>query len=259
MMSWIRSSERTVALALLGVLLIGAVGTAAALSISASDVPDEAEVGTEVESTFTIDDAYTENSQYTLVLETELQNVSWVVEEYDQGDRVNQWTGGGQTFEQDLSSNPTGDEIRIQVRGDVPGVGEYNYSDSENFTVTAIKSRTGDNTQTLKTYGVHHYTEDSKAARNAIDSAQQAIDEAGGSNQDAQRSLEQAISAYNNENFQNAISNAEDAENAAQKQQQSQQTTQMLLFGGLGVVLLAVVVGGVWYWRNQQDDYDKLR
>jgi len=259
MMSWIRSSERTVALALAAVLLVGAVGTVAALEISASDVPEESEVGNEVQSQFTIDDAFTENSEYTLRLETELENVSWTVEKYDQGSRVEQWQGGGQEFEQQVSSEPTGDEIRIQIVGDTPDVGEYNYSNPENFTLVAIQSQTGDNVQTLQTYEVHHYTEQSKAARDAIDSARGAIDDAGGDNQEAQRSLEQAISAYENSNFENAISNAEDAERAAQQQQQSQQTTQMLLFGGLGVLVLALVVGGVWYYRNQQDDYDKLR
>jgi flagellar basal body-associated protein FliL len=259
MMSWIRSSERTVALALLGVLLLGAVGTAAALTITASDVPEESQVGNEVQSRFTIDDAFTENSQYTLRLETELENVSWTVEKYDQGSRVEQWQGGGQEFEQQVSSDPTGDQIRIQVVGDAPDIDELNYSNPENFTVVAIRSQTGDNVQTLKTYEVHHFTEQSKNAREAIDGAQQSIEEAGGSNEEAQRSLEQAISAYENGNFENAVSNAEDAQSAAEQQQQSQQTTQMLLFAGLGVLVLALVVGGVWYYRNQQDDYDKLR
>lgn len=258
MMSWIRSSERTVALALLGLVLLGAVGTAAALTVSASDVPEEAEVGSEVESRFTVDDAFTENSQYTLRLETELRNVSWRVEEYDQGDRVEQWTGGGQTFEQEISSDPTGDEIRIQVRGDVPSIDSYNYSAPENFTVVAIRTQTGDNVQTLETYEVHHFTEDSQNARDEIDSAEEAIEAAGG-NPDAREDLRSAISFYNSGQFEEAVREANNAESKANQAQQSQQTNQMLLFGGLGVVLLAVVVGGVWYWRNQQDDYDKLR
>jgi hypothetical protein len=258
MMSWIRSSERTVAVALVGVLLLGAVGTAAALTITASDVPEESEVGNEVQSRFTIDDAFTENSQYTLRLETELENVSWTVEKYDQGSRVQQWQGGGQEFEQQVSSDPRGDEIRIQVVGDTPGIGEFNYSNPENFTVVAIRSQTGDNVQTLETYEVHHFTEQSQAARDAIDQAQQAIDDAGGDSE-AETELEQAISAYDSGNFGNAESIANDAREIANQREQSQQTTQLLMFGGLGVVLLALVVGGVWYYRNQQDDYDKLR
>ncbi len=258
MMSWIRSSERTVALALVGVLLLGAVGTAAALTITASDVPEESEVGNEVQSRFTIDDAFTENSQYTLRLETELNNVSWTVEKYDQGSRVEQWQGGGQEFQQQVSSDPTGDEIRIQIVGDTPGIDEYNYSNPENFTVVAIRSQTGDNVQTLKTYEVHHFTEQSQAARDAIDEAQQAIDEAGGDSE-AESELDQAISAYDSGNFGNAESIANDARDTANQKEQSQQTTQMLLFAGLGVLVLALVVGGVWYYRNQQDDYDKLR
>lgn len=257
MMSSIRSSKLTVAVVLIAVLL-GAVGTAAALEITASNVPDDAEVGSEVNATITIDDAYTENSQYTLVLETEMENVSWTVEEYDQGSRVEQWTGGGQSFSQEVSSDPNGDEIRIEVRGEVPGISEYTFEPEENFTFVAVKSRTGDNTQTLETYDVHHYTNESLTAREKIEEARDAIEDVGGDSS-AERSLQQAISAYANGNFNNAISNAQDARRDARQEQQSQQTTQMLLFGGIGVVVLLIIIGGVYYYRQQQDDYDKLR
>ena len=33
----------------------------------------------------------------------------------------------------------------------------------------------------------------------------------------------------------------------------------MLLYGGVGLVALVLVVGGVLWYRSQQDDYDKLR
>lgn len=257
MMSSIRSSKATVAVVLIAVLL-GAVGTAAALEVTSNDVPSEAEVGTEVNATITVDDAFTENSQWTLELETEMNNVSWTVEEYDQGSRVEQWTGGGQSFSQQVSSDPSGDELRIEVRGEVPDIEEYNYDPRENFTFVAIKSTTGDNTQTLETYNVDHYTNESQTAREKIEEAADAIEDVGG-DQSATRSLQQAISAYNNGNFNNAISNAQDAKRDARQEQQSQQTTQMLLFGGIGVVVLLIIIGGVYYYRQQQDDYDKLR
>jgi len=256
MMSSIRSS-RTVAVVVIAVLL-GAAGTAAALSLSADGIPGEAESGTEENATITIDDAYTEDSEWTLETETELENVSWTVEEYDQGSRVNQWSDGGQSFSQALSSDPEGDEIRIEVRGEVPAVGEYNYDPEENFTMVEIKRTTGDNTETLERYDVHHYDNESKNAREMIEEAEDAIDEAGG-DQQAERSLQQAISAYNNGNFNNAISNAQDAKQAAQQQQQSQQTNRLLLFGGIGAVVLLLIIGGIYYYRQQGDDYDKLR
>lgn len=256
-MSSIRSSKLTVAIVVAAVLL-GAVGTVAALEITADNVPNDAEVGSEVNATITVDDAYTENSQYTLLLETEMNNVSWTVEEYDQGSRVEQWTGGGQTFSQQVSSDPDGDELRIEVRGEVPDIEDYSYEPPENFTFVAVKSRTGDNTQTLETFDVHHYTNKSQTAREKIEEAEDAIEEAGGDDS-ATRSLQQAISAYQTGNFNNAISNAQDAIRDARQQEQSQQTTQMLLFGGIGVVVLLIIVGGVYYYRQQQDDYDKLR
>lgn len=257
-MNLIRSSNSTVVLALLAALLVGTAGTAMALSISAENVPDEAEVGSEVNATITVDDAYTDNAEWTLETETELTNVSWTVEEFDQGSRVNQWNGGGQTFSQNLSSDPSGDEVQITIRGTVPSINNYTYEPKENFTFVAIKRTTGDNTETLKTYSVHHFTNDSKTARKKIDAAQSAINNTGGDSE-AEADLEQAISAYDSANFDNAISIAEDAKSKAQQKQQSQQTTQLLLFGGIGVVVIVLVGGGVWYYRKQQDNYDKLR
>lgn len=256
-MSWIHSSKTAVVLVFL-VVLVGATGTAAARDITISGAPDEAEVGSEVTATITIDDAYTEDSQWTLETETELENVSWTVEEFDQNNRVEQWTGGNQTFSQDVSSEPSGDEIRIEITGDVPALDEPSYEPAENVTLVAVKSTTGSNTETLQTYTVHHYTAASKEARTAIDDAQTAIDDAGG-DQEASDRLDEAISAYENSNYELAKSIASDAEETAKQTKQSQQTNQLVLYGGIGAVVLIAVVGGVLYWRNQGDDYDKLR
>ncbi|MFB6166405.1 MAG: hypothetical protein ABEJ31_14700 [Haloarculaceae archaeon] len=255
MMNLTRCSRTTLALALV-VALLGATGTAAALSITASNAPADAHVGAEINTTVTIDDAYTDESSWTLIGETELQNVSWTVEEYDQGDRISQDSYGGDSFDQHVSSDPKGDELRVSIRGDVPEVPSYNYTnpEKENVTVVAIKQTTGNNTGTLQTYSVHAYTNDSRQARQAIDDAISSIDAAGGSpmqNDD----IKSAISFYNGGQFQDAIRVA----NNAQKHAQSSQQTQTFIFGGIGVVVLALLVGGVWYWRNQQDDYDKLR
>ncbi|WP_336002462.1 hypothetical protein [Halorientalis halophila] len=257
MMNWIRSSKGTIAIALF-VVLLGAVGTAAALTVSADDPAREAQVGTEINTTVTIDDAFTENGQWTVGAETELQNVSWQLEEYDQGSRVERWNDlGGQSISQQVSSDPEGDELRVQIRGEVPAVPEYNYSNpsAENVTFVAVTSTTGDNTQTLATYEVHVYTKDSKDAREAIDSAREASDGAGNPDE-VESTIDSAISSYNNGNFGNAMDLAEDAESSATS---SQQTSQLLMFGAVAVVAIAVIGGGVYYWRNRGDDYDKLR
>jgi hypothetical protein len=257
MMNWIRSSRGTVAVALF-VVLLGAVGTATALTVTADDPAREAEVGAEINTTVTVDDAFTENNQWTVGAETDLGNVSWQLEEYDQGSRVEQWGDlGGQSISQEVSSDPSGDELRLQIRGEVPAVPEYNYSNpsAENVTFVEITSTSGDNTQTLKTYSVHVYTSESKEARAAIDAAQEASDSAGNPG-GVESTIDNAISSYNSGNFENAVDLANEAE---QKASSSQQTSQLMLFGAVAIVAIAIIGGGVYYWRNRGDDYDKLR
>lgn len=255
MMSWIRSSESAVVLALL-VALVGATGGAFALSTSAENVPSNTTVGSEVSATVTVADPFAEApSQWELQGETELRNVSWTVTVLDQGQQITQRSYGGQSFSQALTRAQGGDEVQISVTGTVPEIQNYTYNPTESTDVARLSRRTGDNTQEIGNWTTQPYTSESQEARDAIEAASRAIDEAGGG-QEAERSLGQAISAYNNENFDNAVSNAEDARSAAQGAQQ----TQMLLYGAVGVVVLViVVVGGIWYYRNQQDDYDKLR
>lgn len=255
MMSWIRSSESAVVLALL-VALVGATGGAFALSTSAENVPNSTSVGNEVSATVTVADPFADApSQWELQGETELRNVSWTVTVLDQGQQVDQRSYGGQSFSQALARAQGGDEVQVEVTGTVPEIQNYTYDPAEATDVARLSRRTGDNTQEIGNWTTRPYTAESQQARNAIENASRAIDEAGGG-QEAERSLEQAISAYNNGNFENAVSNAEDAQSAAQGAQQ----TQMLLYGAVGVVVLVVVVGGgIWYYRNQQDDYDKLR
>ncbi|WP_247010034.1 hypothetical protein [Halorientalis litorea] len=254
-MSWIRSSESAVVLALL-VALVGATGGAFALSTSAENVPSNTTVGNEVSATVTVADPFADApSQWELQGETELRNVSWTVTVLDQGQQVDQRSYGGQSFSQALARAQGGDEVQIEVTGTVPEIQNYTYDPAESTDVARLSRRTGDNTQEIGNWTTRPYTSESQEARNAIDTASRAIDNAGGS-QSAERSLQQAISAYNSEDFDAAISNAEDARNAAQGAQQ----TQMLLYGAVGIVIVVVVVGGgIWYYRNQQDDYDKLR
>lgn len=259
-MSWIHSSKAAVAVALL-LFSFGAAGTAAALDVSASDVPSDAEVGSEVSATITIQDPYQDApSEWDLRASTDLENVSWRVEESFQGDASGEVTAGGQTVEQTVPIEERGDLITIEVTGIVPAVGEgnYSYDPAQNFTFVELEQVTGNNAQTLDTWTVEHYTAQSREARTEIDSARQAIAEAGGV-QEASDRLDQAISSYERGNFPNAISIANDAQQIAEESQQSQQTMQLLLYAAIGLVVVALVAGGVWYWRQQQDDTYKLQ
>jgi hypothetical protein len=259
-MSW-TPSFRVTALVVILTLAPGlaAVGPAAALSVSEQTEFNESRVGETVETTVVVEDPFQDQpSQWTLRASTELENVSWVVTVSQQGNQVNQETYGGQSFEQDLNFDNGGDEVRIKVTGEVPAVDNYTYEPRETYTLWELDAITGDSESALNDSAVHHYTNDSRDARQAIDEAAVAINESGNP-QEARTTLNSSISAYDNGNFGNAVDLAERAQNEAEQVQQSQQRTQMLIYAAIAVVVLLVVGGVVYYWRQQQDEYGKLQ
>ncbi|WP_276249915.1 hypothetical protein [Haloarcula rara] len=262
-MNSIRYSRATVAL-LCVVGLLAVAGTAGAFTVSTEgDVPNETAVGSEVSVTYVIDDPYTDvPSEWTLDGETELENVSWSVEVRDRGSVVYDETYGEQSFTQTMNGEGAqdGDEVRITLEGTVPAVETYTYEPPEQYTVANLARVTGSNENEFRNDSAHHYTEDSREARQAINASQQAVADAPGDNSDAKAQLDRAISAYEAEDFDNAVSLAEDAEQQAEQAQQSQQTTQTLLYAAGAVVLLLLVGGGGFYLysKSQEDDYSKL-
>lgn len=277
-------SSKATTLALLLVLSLAAVAPAAAIDVASQDVPSEAEVGTTVEATFTLDTLYQEPSfqAWALQGQTELENVTWVVAySAPDGSTFDNRQYSGQEFSQqgvdsDSETAPFEQpvtEIQVTVRGEVPAVEEYTYDEREQFVIAQLSQRGGDSgsTNTIDSWGTHHYTTGSanepgsQQARQAIDSAESAIVEAenaGGDTSGANETLDSAVSAYENENFANAVSLANDAEDQADQARQdaesSAQTTQLLMFGGAAVLVLALVGGGFWYYKQQQSSYDKL-
>lgn len=254
-----RCSRLAVLLAV-GLVAMAATGPAAAISVANEDTPAEVEVGEKVTAAYTMEELYQNPSfeSWSIEGETELENVTWTVTFYDQSDeKVDQYTHDGQSFSQsgvDIDSGVS--EVRVQVTGEAPAIGNYTYDPEETFTVaTLTQVRDGGSSNEVGTWEAHHYTEDSKQARNAIDSASTAIDDAGGSD-DAEDTRENAINAYENANFDNAI----DLANRSESEASSSQQRQTLLFGGLGLVGLVALVGGgyVLYQRSRQDSYDKL-
>lgn len=260
MMSLTRYSKTAVALLCVAVLL-GAVGTATALTVSADGLPGEKQVGEEVSVTYTIDDPFTDTpNEWTLEANTELENVRWTVTVLRAGTPVEdgQTTYGQQSFEQDLNVDNNGDEVKIELVGDVPAVSNYTYRPEQTFLVASLGQRTGNNVEELANDSAHHYTTESREARIAIDDAQAAIDEAGG-NQEAQDLLESAKSSYRSENFPNAKGLANRAQEKAESSQQSEQTMQLALMGAGAVVVLLLIGGGIYVWLSQRDDgYSKL-
>ncbi|GGM33017.1 hypothetical protein [Haloarcula argentinensis] len=258
-MNLIRCSNKTAAL-LCVVALLATAGTASAFSVSAEGVPTETAVDEEVSVTYTIDDPFTDApNEWTLAGSTELQDVSWTVTVFRAGNQVSQETYGDQSFEQDLEIDNNGDQVRVELVGTTPAISNYTYDPAQNYQVASLSRISGSNEDEFRNDTVHHYTEESQSARQAIDDAQAAIDEAGG-NEEAEELVSSAISSYENGNFQNAQDLAGQAENQAQQAQQSAQTQQTLLLVGGGLVVLLLLVGGGYYAYTQmsEDEYSKL-
>ncbi len=256
-MSSIRCSRATTALLFVAVL-VAAAGPAAAISVSSSGVPGSSQVGTDVTVSYTIDDPFTDApNQWTLHGETELDDVRWTVTVMRAGSQVSQQTYTEQTFDHSLEIGNNGDQVVVELDGTTPAVDNYTYSPEETYRVTSLDQTTGSNTEELANASAHHYTVESQEARTAIEDAQAAIDDAGG-HDEGEQLVDSAVSAYEAENFENAVELANQARNKAEQAQQSQQTTTTLLLGAGAVVALALVGGGVYYWRSQQDDYSRL-
>lgn len=255
-MNSIRSSR----VVLLTVVLLAA-GTAAAFSVDSSGVPSQSRVGSEVTVNYTINDPFTGEgipTQYTLHGETELENVQWTVTVLRAGTPVGQPdTFTSQSFNRTLNLNNNGDEVRVRLTGEVPAVENYTYAPEETYRVARLERVTGGNVEEVVNDTAHHYTSESRAAREAIENASAAIDAAGG-NQEAADLLGNARSAYNASNFGNAQDIAGRARETAESAQQSQQLLQTALLVVGALVVLGLIAGGYYYWRSQQDEYSKL-
>ena len=256
-MSWIRSSKSAALVVLLALSL--AVGTAGAISVSPGEVPNETQVGETVTTTVTIEDPFVDMpDQWTLQGSTELRNVSWTVTVRQQGEQVSQETFGDQSFEHPLNASNNGDTVVVELTGDTPAIENYTYEPAETYTLYDFESIQGSSTSGLNTTSVHHYTNASKSARLAIDNATEAVNASGGGSE-AQNDLDQAISAYDSGNFDNAESNAADAQDQAEQAEQSAQRTQTILMVVGALVVLAIIGGGIYYWRSNQNEPTKLQ
>lgn len=256
-MSLTRCSKFTVGLLCLALL---ATGVASAVSVSAEGVPDSAQVGDEVSVTYTIDDPFTDApNEWTLRGETELENVGWTVTVRRAGETVDggQDTYGTQSFERDLHVDNNGDEVRIELTGEAPAVGNYSYEPREQFVVGSLSQVTGSNSEEIRNDTAHHYTEESREARTAIDDANAAI-EANGGHDEAETLRDSAVESYEGGQFGVATNLSQQAEQKAESAQESRQLTQTILTAGGALVVVLLIAGGIFYWRSQQDEYSKL-
>lgn len=242
------------------VLLSAVAAPAAAVSVADSDVPSEAEVGTQVSATATLDELY-QNPQlesWTLQGQTNLTDVTWTVTFYDQtGSKVGQESVDGQNMTADVAASDDVSEVEVKVTGTVPEVTNYSYDPDQTFLFASLtQARDGGSSNAIESWQVHHYTAESQPAREAIDEAAAAVDSSG--SDEAEQTLNNAVSAYENANFELATELANEAQSQAESAEQSQQTTQLALYAVGGLLVVGLIVGGLFWYRSQQDSYDKL-
>ena len=249
------NSSRCSSLAALLFVLVLAVGAAGAVTVSQADAPSEAQVGTDVQATFVLTELFQNPSLEQWLLEgaTELDNVTWTVQiDNPAGSQIAQQSYDGQTFEHPINLEDNHDEIRVTVTGTVPPIANYSYSPAETFVFAELsQAREGGTSDVIEAYETHHYTEDSRAARQAIDEADAAIEAAGG-HQEAERTLSSAKQAYDSENFDLAVDLATQAQETAQKAQSNQSRNRLILMAVGALVVIGVVVGAVLYWQRNR-------
>ncbi|MFB6081343.1 MAG: hypothetical protein ABEJ67_00845 [Halanaeroarchaeum sp.] len=258
-MNWSRSSK--LALALVLVVLATAV-PAAAVSVS-GDAPDTVKVGTQTSTTFTITEPFDEYEQWTLRGHTELTQVNWQVTTYDNADnQVEEQTFTGQSFSYQLSADSGVVRVEVKLVGTPAPVEDWSYDPPQEIEyVTFQQAQEGGATDNLTSMMARPYTEDSQAARTAIDEAKAVIERArsaGITVEGAASDLQDAIEFFNNGNFEQARENAEEARTKARNALQSQQTTNLLLLVAGVVVVLVLVAAGIWWYLNQRETYDRL-
>lgn len=256
--------SRCFKLALVCLLVASAAVPAAGVSTTDGEMPDEAEVGTQVNASVTLTDLYKEPSleSWTLAGETELADVTWTVTYYDQtGSKVDQEAFDGQAFDgAEIAAADGVSEVRVKVTGTVPEVEAYSYDPAQTVTLVSLtQTRSGGSSNDLAAREIHHYTEESAAARTALDGAAAAIASVDGANtEEAETTLDNAVSAFENGNFELATSLAGEAESGANAAEQSTETRRFIIYAVGGLVALGTLVGGVFWYRSRQSTHDKL-
>ncbi len=268
-----RAFAALVLLAAVAAVAATAMAPAVAISPQTANVSEEVEVGSQITASVTLGDLYQnpQMEQWTLVGRTGLTQVTWSVGYFDaSGTQVGEESQDGQQFasQQQITQSQNIYEIQVSATGTVPEVANYTYDPAQEFVVFSLnQTRTGGTSNHVGEWTSHHYTTGSggapgsQEARNAIEQAQAAITQAegAGANVAEERDIVgNAISAYENGNFGNAVDLANNAEQNANEAAGGAQRSQTILYVVGGILLVAVLVGGVLWYQSQQESYDKL-
>ena len=252
-MNWSRCSRTLLTL----ILLISLAVPAAAITADSSDVPDRQRVGEEKRATITLTDLYEDGTdEWTLRGRTRLTNATWTVRKVTLNGDTSSQTFTGRSFETNVSAAANVERVEVIVRGRAPDVNQFSYDPPQRFEFARLSKVVGENVNVVDTWEIHHYTDASQRARNAIDEAEPVVSSAG--NRDARDQLNRAIQAYESGEFDLARDLASDAESSARSAQQSNRTIRLALIGAGVVVVLALLAGGVLYLRSQSGPGDPL-
>jgi len=252
-MNWSRCSRTLFAL----VLLVSLAVPAAAITVDDSNVPDQQRVGEEKRATIALEDLYEDGTdEWTLRGRTRLTNATWTVRKVKLNGDTSSQTYTGRSFETTVSSANNTDRVEVVVRGRAPGVNGFSYDPPQRFEFARLSKAVGENVDVVDTWEVHHYTDASRRARSAIDQARPVVSDAG--DQQARDQLDRAIQAFESGEFELARDLASDAESSARDARQSSRTLRLILVGAGVVVVLAAVVGAVFYVRSRSGPEDPL-
>ncbi|MFB6269127.1 MAG: hypothetical protein ABEH83_04230 [Halobacterium sp.] len=256
-----RCSKFAVALV---VLLAVAAVPAAAVSIS-GDAPSTVEAGQQQETTYEFTNLFENYEQWTLEASTDLTEVTWKIVTFDNaGNQVNEVTLTGQQASYQFKASSGAVRAEVTIVGTTPSPSAWSWSYDPPQTITYaefVQAQQGGASNTLETYSTQPYTQQSQEARNAIRSAEDAIESAkssGAGVSGAESDLQDAIEFYNGGNFEQAISNAEQAESTAKSAASSAQRTDLIIMVAAALVVLLLLAGGVYWYLQQRDSYDKL-
>jgi hypothetical protein len=271
-MNSIHSSKPLAVLAALALVATLAVPVMA-VTVQDEDVPDEAEVNSRVSATYTLTDLYQDPDfeRWTLVGSTQLENATWTIQLRDQtGSQIDQIQIEDQNIEvEDISADRNIAEVEVRVTGHVPEIGpdNYTYPEQNDFRVARMDVFVGGgDSGDIGEWSATRHTSESREARQRLDAAMEAIQEAeddGLNVDDARSDFEAAKSAFQAGNFENAINLANQAEaEATSAQEKAQSRSQLLLYGliAVGVLALVAILGGGFYvYRQRQQQDTRIR
>lgn len=251
----------TVALVCAAVFGVGMIG-AAAISFNA-DAPDSAEVNSEVEiEEVVVQDLATVGDTWTMQVTTGLDNPRLQATVRDPGGNPTaeyDTTDDTLEFDIDTSRDAT---VELSVRGDAPpienGPGQFDYEnpDRENIAALRVTELFQGETQSIDggTFTVHRYTEGSQDAREAIDDANEAAEDA--DSDDARDAIDDAITFYDNGEFDKAIERANEAEDIAGSKGETRRL--LMIIGGI-LALIIVIGAGAYLYQERQEPENRLR